>query len=158
MASKIFEKVPQLKPAAMATVAERRFDDAAALVETDENSRANGAAYLAGFVIEILLKAQLVAKYSSIAKKRQHEVLDSEREIWRLIWKQHDLEAMLDRLKELEAALRKSGERDGRDYLAELKKVCASWTIQARYSPRTMLMGEAKQWLERVRLLKELLK
>ena len=158
MASSIFDKERRLKPAAMATVAERRFDDAEALSKTDENARANGVVYLAGFVIEILLKAQLVERYASIARKRQHEVLESEQEVWRLIWKQHDLEAMLDRMKELEAALKKRGERDGHDYLAELKKVCASWTIQARYSPRMMLMDEAKQWLERVRLLKELLK
>ena len=41
----------------MATVAERRFDDAAALRATNENARANGVAYLCGYVIEILLKA-----------------------------------------------------------------------------------------------------
>ena len=158
MASSIFDKEPRLKPAAMATVAERRFDDAEALCRTGDNARANGAAYVAGFVVEILLKARLVDKYPVIARKRQHEVMDDEQEVWRLIWKQHDLEAMLARMRELEAALKTRGERDGHDYFAELKKVCASWTIQARYSPRMMLMDEAKQWLERVRLLKELLK
>lgn len=158
MGSGIFDKEPQLRPLTMAAVAERRFGDAEALSRTDENARANGVAYLVGFVIEILLKARLVAKYRSIARKRQHEVPDSERDVWRLIWRQHDLDGMLDRMPELEAALKWRGERDGRDHLAELKKVCATWTIQARYSPRTITMAEAREWLERVRSLKELLK
>ena len=158
MASGIFIKEPKLKPSAMAGVAERRFNDAVALCDTGENARANGAAYLAGFVIEILLKARLVSKFESIARKRPHEVGDADREVWNLIWRRHDLEGMVTALKELEVALKARGERDGIDYAAELKKVCAEWTIQARYSPRTMLMSEARDILERVRRLKELLK
>src|SRR5947209_98829 len=105
MAGGIFDKNPVLKPKAMRVVAERRFADAEALRETKQNARANGVAYLAGFVIEILLKARLVAKYPRIAKKRQHELKDDEKGIWRLIWRQHDLEAMLTQMTELEAAL-----------------------------------------------------
>jgi hypothetical protein len=154
----IFDKQAQLKPSAMATVAERRFDDAMALCDTKENARANGAAYLAGFVIEILLKAQLVKSYPEIAKKRQHDVDEAEREIWSLIWRRHDLEGMVDKLSALEAALKKVGERDGVDYPADLKKICAQWTIQARYSPQTIQMPEAQEILKRVRRLKEHLK
>ena len=154
----IFEKQATLKPSAMATVAERRFDDAQALCDTGENARANGAAYLAGFVVEILLKARLVAKYPATADKRAHEVTDAERGIWNLIWRRHDLEGMLGALKEIEVALKGRGVRDGTDYAAELKKVCAEWSVYARYSPRTMSMNDAKAILERVRKLKELLK
>ncbi len=142
----------------MRTVAERRFDDAEELGKTGDNARANGVAYLVGFVIEILLKAKLIEKFHQIAIKRQHAVKDDEREIWLLVWKRHDLDDMLSRMAELEAALKKKGERDGYDYPADLKKLCATWTIQARYSSRTMLMNEAAQLLERVRKLKELLK
>lgn len=74
----IFERQIKLKPSALVTVAERRFDDAEALCRTGENARANGAAYLAGFVIEILLKARLVKEFEAIARKRQHEVTDAE--------------------------------------------------------------------------------
>jgi hypothetical protein len=42
----------RLGPAALRTVAERRFDDAMSLKRTGQNARANGAMYLAGFVIE----------------------------------------------------------------------------------------------------------
>jgi len=61
-----------------------------------------------------------------------------------MIWRQHDLKGR--------------GECDGQDYFEQLMKVCASWTVYARYSPMTMQMDEAEQWLERVRSLKELLK
>jgi len=142
----------------MRTVAERRFDDALALRKTGDNARANGVAYLIGFVIEILLKARLVEKFSTIASKRRHELKENERDVWSLIWQRHDLEGMLTHLAELEAALKKKEERDRVAYLGELKKVCATWTIQARYSSRTILMDEAADMLERVRLLKELLK
>ena len=154
----IFDKQTELKPSAMATVAERRFNDAEALRETEENARANGVAYLVGFVVEILLKARLVSKYSSIAKKRQHQLSEAEREVWSLIWRRHDLEAMLERMPELEAALERKGRRDGVDYAGHLKKICATWTIQARYSAQTMQMDEAGELLERVRSLKEVLK
>jgi hypothetical protein len=158
MRGDIFSKEAVLKPSAMETVAERRFEDADALRRTRDNARANGVAYLAGFVIEILLKANLIRKFPAIARKRQHEVASAEIEIWRLIWKQHDLEGMLSQMAELEAGLLKRGERDSRDYVAELKKICATWTIQARYSSRTIMMTEAAELLRRVRGLKELLK
>ncbi|MCC6422553.1 MAG: hypothetical protein IT447_03675 [Phycisphaerales bacterium] len=154
----IFEKQSRLKPGAMATVADRRFADAQALCDTKQNAHANGAAYLAGFVIEILLKARLVKKYPIIARKQPHDISESERGIWTLIWRRHDLEEMLDCMPELEAALHKAFSRTGVNYLANLKKVCAAWTIHARYSPRVIMMDEASQFLERVRLLKEVLK
>jgi hypothetical protein len=156
--AQMFRKQTQLRPTTMRTVAERRFDDAEALCNTRSNARANGAAYLAGFVIEILLKAQLVEKYPQTARKRQHEVHPAENEIWSLIWRSHDLETMLEQMPELEAALKKQAERGNIDYLGRLKAICATWTIQARYSPLTMLIGEAKILLESVRSLKELLK
>jgi hypothetical protein len=84
----IFRSHTALRPSTMATVAERRLDDAQALSDTGRNAHANGVAYLAGFVIEILLKARLVAKFPATARKRQHEVLDAERKIWSLIWKE----------------------------------------------------------------------
>jgi hypothetical protein len=126
----IFARQGRLKSSTMRTVAERRYDDAHALRRTEENARANGVAYLAGFVVEILLKAKLVDKYPTIAKMPQHEVSDDEREVWSLIWKRHDLEDMLSHLSQLEASIKKKGERDGYDYHGNLKKICATWTIQ----------------------------
>jgi hypothetical protein len=158
MAASIFDKQAILKPSAMKTVAERRFDDAQTLRDTEMNARANGVAYLGGFVIEILLKAKLVEQFPKIAKLRGHEVTTQDREIWSLIWRQHDLTAMLDRLPQLEAELKKKGEREGYDYYEDLKKICATWTIYARYSSQTIQMSDAGQFLSRVRKLKESLK
>lgn len=158
MENGVFKKATELKPSAMATVAERRFDAAAVLAATGQNARANGVAYLAGFVIEILLKAQLVKKYAAIARKRPHELADDEREVWSLIWRRHDLEAMLERLPELEAAVDERSRRAGTDYTRALKGVCSLWSIQARYSTHTLRMDEATTFLDQVRDLKEVLK
>ena len=106
MASSIFEKQAALRPSAMRTVADRRFGDAEVLRKTNDNARANGVAYLVGFVVEILLKAKLVEKYPVIAKLPQHAVRDEQRDIWLLIWKRHDLEEMLSRMRELESSLK----------------------------------------------------
>jgi len=48
-------------------VADRRYGDAVTLVETGDNARANGAQYLAGIVIEILLKGQLLRLHPNLA-------------------------------------------------------------------------------------------
>lgn len=154
----IFDKQSELRPSAMRTVAERRFDDAQCLRDTNENARANGVAYLAGFVIEILLKARLVERYPAIARKRQHEVSHSELEIWSLIWRRHDLAGMVERMPDLVAGLRAKSERSGVEYNDHLRSVCGSWTIQARYSTSTITMTEARAMLDRVRVLKEVLK
>ncbi len=158
MAKSIFEKQATLAPSAMRTVAERRFDDASALCDTGRNSRANGVAYLAGFVIEILLKAKLVELFSSVARTHPQKLKTEDSRIWSLIWRAHDLQEMLDKMNDLQASLRKKGERDGYDYLGELRKICATWTIHARYSSRTMLMADAAALLDRVRKIKEVLK
>lgn len=52
----------------------------------------------------------------------------------------------------------KKGEREGYNYIVHLKKICSTWTIQARYSTHSMQMDEAAELLERVRALKEVLK
>ena len=140
----------------MVAVADRRFDDAKALCDTRENARANGAVYLAGFVVEILLKAQLLRKFEAVVRTRPDQ--RAEAEVHDLIWKRHDLGRMLAKLRDLEASLKRRGERDGTDYVAELKKCAEQWTVQARYSTRTIQMSEADQFLERVRRLKQVLK
>jgi hypothetical protein len=96
MAASIFDKPGELRPSTMRTVAERRFGDAEALRKTQDNAPANGVAYLAGFVVELLLKAKLVEKFPAIARRRPHAVKSDEREIWNLIWRQHDLGRMLE--------------------------------------------------------------
>lgn len=157
----IFDKPADLKPAAMRTVAERRFDDARALCDTRVNARANGAQYLGGLVVEILLKALLVERHPQTARKRGHELArlsEHDRTIWRLIWRSHELSDILDHLPHVEAALRKLEERHGHPYVAHLKNICATWSIYARYSSLASNMTEAEEMLERVGRLKEVLR
>lgn len=61
-------------------------------------------------------------------------------------------------MPELEASLRKKGEIEGRPYFEDLKGICATWTIQARYSSHSMTMKDASAMLNKVGALKELLK
>ena len=107
MASEVFAKQRGIGPSQFAAVAERRYGDAQALSATGDNARANGAQYLAGIVLDILLKAQLMRQYPEIARKRSHEVSKHDRAVWNLIWRSHDWVEMLDQLPALKAALRK---------------------------------------------------
>ena len=142
----------------MRAVAERRFDDAQALCDTGQNARANGVQYLAGIAVEILLKAQLMERYPVEARLRSHELTDASRPVWSLIWRSHDLEEMLDHLPQLGAGVRKQGERAGLPYWKWLSSICGSWTIYARYSTLSTTMSSAREMLDRVRQLKEVLK
>lgn len=60
--SSIFDRVA-LRPAQLRTVADRRMADAQFLRSRGGGRHANGAMYLAGFVVECLLKAQLLERY-----------------------------------------------------------------------------------------------
>jgi hypothetical protein len=154
-------KADVLAPSAMATVADRRFADAEALVATGSNARANGAIYMSGIVLDILLKAQLVRRYPGVAGARPHDLgrlAPEDREVWHLVWRSHEIEQMFDRLPHLEAALTARGVRNGTDYAVRLKQLCAMWSIQIRYSAQTALISEAREFLDGVRTLKELLK
>jgi hypothetical protein len=154
----IFQRPPRLTSRQLVTVAERRFDDAEALCDIGRNKHANGVQYLGGFVIELLLKAQLVRQFESTSRGRRSDSMSpQERRIWNLFFT-HDLTEILDRMPEFEALIAKKGERDGRPYQATLRIICHTWTVYARYSPQTSNIGEARDWLERIRELKEVLK
>jgi hypothetical protein len=145
----IYERQP-LSPAQLVTVAQRRFDDAQALCETGKNKHANGAQYLGGFVIELLLKAKLLR----ICEKLGQAV---EGRVEKLLYS-HNLKGILDEMPGVEAEVEKRGERDGEQYRTHLRQICSEWTIFARYSPRQTDIAQARAWLSRVRALKEVLR
>lgn len=137
MAKAKFNKNSLLKPSTMRSVAERRFRDANALIKTRDNERANGAVYLAGYVVEILLKALLVETHPAVARATpgdKDSLSKQDQRIWRLIWRDHDLSSMLVSMQWLEVALLKASERNQVDYLGNFKRIAATWTIQMRYS------------------------
>ncbi len=139
-------------------VADRRFGDAEALVATDDNARANGAQYLAGIVIEILLKGRLLRKRPYLYRPGLEGLTPNDRILSDLIWRSHDLGAMLVQLPDVSMAMRDYARRSGTPANHWLRDVCGTWSIFARYSSHTSTIADARQLVDRVRVLKEVLK
>jgi hypothetical protein len=154
----IFEKM-RLRPTQLRTVADRRFDDAKCLLQ--KGQRANGAMYMAGFVIECLLKAKLLEKYSWLQNARNTGTLaETDLELYNLCYRMHDLAAILDHLSELGQHLKNLNSfryEKGRLYIM-LKSVVGRWTIFARYSPQMATMQEAGDFVRQIKEIKEWLK
>lgn len=153
----IFRK-RQLNPSQLRTVAERRFGDADALRQTGKNARANGAMYLGGFVVELLLKAKLLERFPWLQNASSNPNRSPrDQRLWRLCYQSHHLDEILDLLPEVLAKLSKSQQAQSHRLTQSLKSVCAQWTIYARYSPETALMDEASAFLDRIKELKRCL-
>lgn len=147
----IFGRV-RLRPHQLRTVADRRFDDASALRQTGKNARANGAIYLGGFVIECLLKARLLDAHPWLQNAgspagRSHR----DQRLWSLCYRSHDLDLILAELPDIEQRLAQNEQRGGHRLRGALKSICASWTVQARYSPHTADMRYAQDFLNQIR-------
>jgi len=111
--------------------------------------------YLAGFVIECLLKARLLEKFRWLQSTRSPERLQRrEQRIWSLCYRSHDLDEILVHMPEVWERMA-AFEQRGQGRLANgLKTVCAQWTIYARYSPHSSNITEASLFVERIRELK----
>jgi hypothetical protein len=156
-ASDIFTK-QRLTVGQLRAVAERRFGDAVALVETGDNARANGAQYLAGIVIEILLKGQLLQLHPQLASSDFSRLDAKNRRIWNLIWRSHSLDEILDQLPMLRTSVQQRGDKAGKPYIGWLSGICAQWSIYVRYSSLSSSIADARQMVDRVRILKEVLR
>ena len=154
----IFDRNPIPTRGQLVAVAERRFRDAEALLATGDNERAAGAMYLAGYTVEVLLKGQLLNAHPAAARPPRRDEAEAVRSARRLIFASHAMVEMLDALPRVATTVRKAGDRAGRPYLAQLRLVCQTWTPLARYSPRSATIRQARDLLDRVRDLKELLK
>ena len=156
--AKIFEK-ERLRASQLRTVAERRFDDADYLRKSGSNARANGVFYLGGFVIECLLKARLLEQYPNIGKVRDPSILaGQERVVWNLLYRSHELDAILSCLPDLQEKMLAAGTAEGADAFRKLNEICGEWTIFARYSPRAETMASAARFLAEVKELRSWLK
>lgn len=146
----------RLKPNQLRMIADRRLGDAECFESTGNNARANGAMYLGGFVIECLLKARLLRKNAWLQTSPSSQGLTAEqRRLWMLCFRLHDLEELLAHLPELILHLETARERGyHRRMIRQLKEVCASWTVLARYSPYSAAMTEATSLLSTVRKLR----
>lgn len=153
-ASKIFSK-PVLSQNALRTVADRRFSDAAVLRDTKQNAHANGAMYLAGFVIECLLKAHMLAEHPWLATANYESVREDEykRQVWGLCYRSHDLDLIYAHLPKLRTAIDAKAQLSGPKPSQTLREVFA-WSIFARYASSQATSREARDFLEKVRELK----
>ncbi len=146
----IFER-QKLNPRQLRTVAERRLGDARFLQKSGLNARANGAMYLAGFVVECLLKANLLEEHPWLQSAGSPpERSGNERALWFLCYRWHDLGGMLERLPRLTERLAAAGQRGQTRVLQSLKSICAQWTIQARYSPQMATLQDADQFISQI--------
>lgn len=155
---RIFKKV-RLGPTQLRTVADRRFDDAAALRDTGLNARANGSMYLGGFVVECLLKAKLLERYKWLGSAGSPEGRSkNDRYLWSLCYRSHDLDEILAKLPEIQDRLSRMEQRESSRLTQSLKGICAQWTIYARYSPYTTSIDDARKFLNQIEELKPWLK
>ena len=154
----IFQRM-RLHPRQLRTVAERRFDDARYLLRSGRNARANASMYLAGFVVECLLKAALLEHYRWLQSAGTPAGRpEPEREIWFLCYRSHDLTGILERLPGLTRRLASLEQQGQLRLLNKLRSICSEWTIFARYSPRTAEIAEAGRFIEQIEELKPWLK
>ena len=124
--SAAFDEPSSIDPAVFADVAELRFGDAKVLRETGRDVHANGVAYLAGLVIEILLKARLLKQYPHLIQSQTDQLSPEQNKIYRLIWVNHNLKTMLIELPQVVDGLEARDRRFGSDVARDLKKFCAA--------------------------------
>jgi hypothetical protein len=141
----------RLTPSQARTVADRRRTDAIALQRLRENRHANGAMYLGGIAIELLLKALLLEKHQWLQTNAASasKLTAKERLLRDICYRWHDLDAILERLPELTEKMAATNPR----LLQVLKKLCAEWTIHIRYSTRQATHAESAAFLDRLKEL-----
>lgn len=153
----IFRKL-RLRPGQWRAVAERRFADAKCLLNSGDPERANGAIYMAGFVIECLLKALLLERHPNLQRPVDPARLSaSDREVFELLYR-HDLDSMLGFLPELEKKLSPVKTKSGGSAWRAFQDICEEWTVYARYSPASAKLDHARRYLDTVEEVKKWLK
>jgi hypothetical protein len=91
--------------------------------------------YMAGFVIECLLKALLLERHPNLQGRVDPAKLSkSDAEAYGLLYG-HELDAMLNFLPEVEAKLKRLEAVEHRAMWRPFLAVCEQWTVYARYSP-----------------------
>lgn len=134
-APNIFAKA-RLKPNQLRSVAERRFADARCLLDSGDLQRVNGAIYMAGFVIECLLKALLLERHPNLVRPLDPSKLSSsDREVFQLLYS-HELDEMRDFLPEIERKLADLKTQSGQSVWTAFCDICEEWTVHARYSSK----------------------
>lgn len=152
----IFDRL-RLTPGQWRAVAER-FADGKCLLDSGDAERANGAIYMAGFVIECLLKALLLERHPNLLGKVDPARLSSsDREVYGLLYS-HELEDMAGFLPEIKKKLDGIKTKSGQALWRMFVTICEEWTVFARYSPQNAKVEQAAEYLEAVKEVKKWLK
>ena len=152
----IFRKL-RLTPGQLRAVAERRFEDAVCLLQSGDNARATGAMYVGGFTIECLLKALLLERHRNLQGPVDPATLSvPDRQAYFFLYS-HELDAILAYLPEVKEKLVVYG-AGRRPLWADLRKLCAEWSVYARYSPRTADVATARRFIDTIREVKSWLR
>lgn len=116
--------------------------------------------YLAGFVIECLLKAKIIEKHPWLGKAGNRHALSKTQSRLAALFYRHDLAGLLEALPEVMSKLKTVDQnRWGKLHLCDsLRSVASQWTIFARYSTQTATIGEAVVFIGQVEELKQWLK
>jgi hypothetical protein len=148
----------RLTPSQFRAVAELRMDDARALLRTGQNARTNGAMYMAGFVVECLLKALLLERHPNLQVAVDPAALSRpDRDVLALLYG-HDLDDMLGFLPEVQNKLLAIAAAGGRPTWASFAAVCGQWAVYARYSTVQAPVAEAREFLRTVEEVKQWLR
>jgi hypothetical protein len=148
----------RLTPNQFRTVSDRRFGDAEYLVKSGDKNRANGAIYMAGFVIECLLKALLLERHRNLQVPVDPATLSSsDREVFELLYS-HKLENMLGFLPEVESKLSALPIQSGPSAWAKFMTICEEWTVYARYSPNMATLDRARVYVDTIKEVKKWLR
>jgi hypothetical protein len=153
----VFSKLRRT-PGQFRAVGEMRFADAKYLLDSRKQQHANGAIYMAGFVIECLLKALLLERHPNLQKPVDPAKLSrSDLEVFQLLYS-HDLDDMLGFLPELEKKLSGVKTESGLSVWRDLNTICEEWTVYIRYASFAAKLDRAREYLDTVEEVKKWLK
>ncbi len=138
-------------------VARLRYEDAKALLDTKNSDRASGTVYLAGFVIECLLKAELMREYPWLKSDNPDSAMSADRRaLWELCFRSHDIADMLDRLPRVRERLQRWSERRGRVDVW-LLNISVTWKVEIRYSTKPIDPRYADKFVRQVKEIRQCL-
>jgi len=148
----------RLTPNQFREVSERRLGDAECLVKSGDAHRANGAIYMAGFVIECLLKALLLERRRNLQVPVDPATLSSsDKDVFELLYS-HKLEDMMGFLPEVESKLSALPIQSGLSPWAKFCAICEEWTVYARYSPKMATLDRARDYVDTIKEVKKWLR